>query len=124
MALRATPASDSLVLRADAGAGGADLAGRTLEFGVGAFAGAALTGTASVADLSVLGEAGGGLQGAVAGAAGVVGIADALPAVAAPVSCGSRGTTVLSKQRKAQSFKRIRSYDAHLRRACCWSGRS
>lgn len=79
-------ASDSLVLSADAGAGGADLAGRTLEFGVGAFADSTFTCTAAVTDLPVLGEAGGGLQGAVAGTTCVVGITDALPAITAAMS--------------------------------------
>lgn len=80
-------ATDSLVLSADAGAGGTDLAGWTLEFGVGAFAGSAFASTAAVTDLAVLGEAGGSLQGAVAGAACVVGVADAFPAFTASVSC-------------------------------------
>ena len=84
-------ASHSLVLSADARAGGTDLAGWTLEFGVGAFAEAALTGTAAVTDLPVLGEAGGRLQGAVAGAACVIGITDALPALTAPMSWLSTG---------------------------------
>lgn len=79
-------ASNSLLLGADAGAGGTDLTGWTLEFGVGAFADSTFTSTATITDLPVLGEAGGGLQGAVAGTACVVGVTDALPAFTAPMS--------------------------------------
>lgn len=82
---------DSLVLSADAGARGTDLTGRTLEFGVVAFADSALARTAAVTDLPVLGKAVGSVQGAVAGAAGVVGVTDALPAFAAAVSWKSTG---------------------------------
>lgn len=78
--------SYSLVLSADTGASGTDLTGWTLEFGIGAFAASAFTSTAAVTDLPVLGEAGGGFQGAVAGAACVVGITDALPAFTASMS--------------------------------------
>lgn len=74
------------MLLTDSGAGGADLAGRTLEFDIGAFADAAFTVTSAVTALAVLGHAGGLIHGAVAGAAGVVGVAHALPAFAAPVS--------------------------------------
>lgn len=80
----------SLVLGADSGAGGADLAGRALELGVGAFADSTLAFAAAVADLAVLGQAGGRLQRAVAGAARVVGVADALAALAASVSWHKR----------------------------------
>lgn len=78
--------SYSLVLSAHAGAGGTDLTGRTLEFGVGAFAGPAFTSASPVTDLPVLGETGGGVQGAVAGTARVVGVTDALPAFTAPMT--------------------------------------
>lgn len=74
------------MLNADTGAGGTDLAGWTLEFGVGAFAASTITYTAAVTELPVLGKAGGSLQGAVAGAACVVGITDALPAFTASMS--------------------------------------
>lgn len=77
---------DSLVLGADTRTGGTDLAGWSLEFGVGAFAGSTFALPPTVTDLPVLSEAGGGLQGAVAGAACVVGVTDALPALTAPVS--------------------------------------
>ena len=80
-------ASDLLVFRADAGAGRTDLAGWTLEFGIGTFADAAVASTTAVADLSVLGEAGGRVQGAVAGTACVVSVADAHPAFTASMSC-------------------------------------
>ncbi len=79
-------ASDSLVLSADTGAGGTDLTGRTLEFRVVAFADSTLTSTAAVTDLPVLSETGGGVQGAVAGTACVVGLTDALPAFTATMS--------------------------------------
>jgi len=74
------------VLGADAGAGGTELAGGALEFGVGTFAGPTLAGTAAVTDLPVLSEAAGAVQRAVAGAARVVGIADAFSAFAPPVT--------------------------------------
>lgn len=74
------------MLGADTWAGGTQLAGRPLKLGVGAFAGAALAGSPAIADLPVLGDAGGVVQGAVAGAARVVLVADAHPALAAPVS--------------------------------------
>lgn len=74
------------MLCADARAGGADLTGWTLELGVGAFAASTLTTTASITDLSVFGEAGGGVQGAVTSTPCVVGITDALPALTASVS--------------------------------------
>lgn len=79
-------AADLLVLSADTGTGWTSLACWTLEFGVGAFADSTVTCAATITDLPVLGEAGGGVQGAVAGAACVVGITDALPAFAASVS--------------------------------------
>ena len=69
-------------------AGGADLAGGALELGVGALALAALTGAAAVADLPVLGQAGGGVQGAVTRAARVVGLAHAHPALTLTVAWG------------------------------------
>lgn len=79
-------ASHSLVLSADAGAGRADLACRTLEFGVFAFADSTLAFTAAITELPVLGKAGGFIQGTFAGIACVVGVTDALPAFAASVS--------------------------------------
>lgn len=74
------------MLNANAGAGGTDLAGWTLELGVGTLAASTFTCAAAVAYLPVLGQTGGSVQGAVAGAAGVVGITDALPAFAASMS--------------------------------------
>lgn len=74
------------MLLTDSGAGGADLAGRTLEFDVGAFAGATFAVTSAVTELPVLGHARGFIHGAVAGTAGVVGVTNALPAFAASVS--------------------------------------
>lgn len=74
------------MFNADTWAGGTDLTGWTLEFGVGAFADSTFTSTTAVTDLPVLGEAGGSLQGAIAGTACVVGITDALPAFTAPMS--------------------------------------
>lgn len=65
------------MLRADPWAGGADLASGSLELGVGTFAYATLAGSPAVADLSVLGQAGGCIQRAVAGAARVVVVAHA-----------------------------------------------
>lgn len=47
-------ASDSLVFNANAWAGGTDLTGWTLEFGVGAFADSTFTRTTAVTDLPVL----------------------------------------------------------------------
>lgn len=82
-----TTASHLLVLCADAGAGGTDLTGWALEFGVVALADAAFTFTTAVTFLSILSETGGNLHGAVAGAARVVGVTDALPAFTASVSC-------------------------------------
>lgn len=79
-------APDVLVLSTDAGAGRTDLTGWTLEFGVGTFANAAFASTTAVADLSVLGQAGGSVEGAVTGAACVVGITDARPAFTASMS--------------------------------------
>lgn len=79
-------APDSLVFNANAWAGGTDLTGWTLEFGVGAFADSTFTSTTAVTDLPVLCEAGGCIQGAIAGTACVVGITYALPAFTAPMS--------------------------------------
>ena len=73
------------MLGADSRAGGACLAGGALELGVGTLADAALAGSPSVTDLLVGCQAGGGVQGAVAGAARVVGVADAHPALTAAV---------------------------------------
>lgn len=73
------------MLRADTWAGRTQLAGRPLKLGVGALAGAALAVPTAVTDLPVLGDAGGVIHGAVAGAARVVLVADAHPALAAPV---------------------------------------
>lgn len=83
------------MLSADARAGGADLTGWTLEFGVGTFADSTFTSTAAITDLPVLGEAGGSLQGAVTCTACVVGVTDALPAFTAPVSWKSMGKKLL-----------------------------
>lgn len=74
------------MLGADAGAGGTYLTGGTLELWVSALAVPTFAGSPSVTDLSVLGQTGGGVQGAVTGAAGVVGVTDTLPADAASVS--------------------------------------
>lgn len=79
-------ASDLLLLGADTRTGRTDLARRTLEFGFGAFADSTLANAAAVTELPVLGETGGVVQGTVAGAARVVGLADALPALTASVS--------------------------------------
>lgn len=78
---------DSLVLTADARTGGTDLTGGTLELWITTFAHSTFTFPTTVTLLPVLGKAGGFIQGAVAGAPRVVGIADALPALAASVSC-------------------------------------
>ena len=78
--------SGSLVLSADSGAGGADLTGGTLELGVGALADATLAGAPAITYLLVGCQAGGGVQGTVAGAACVVGIADTHPALTTPMS--------------------------------------
>ena len=84
----------SLVLGADIGAGGADLTGGALELGVGAFAGAAFAGAPPIADLLVGGQAGGGVQGAVAGTACVVVVAYANPALTAAMTYrGCQGNT-------------------------------
>lgn len=74
------------MLDADTGAGGTDLAGLTLEFGVGAFAYSTFTFPATVTQLPVLSDAGGLIHGAVAGAARVVGITLADSAHALTVS--------------------------------------
>lgn len=74
------------VLGAHSGAGGTRLTGLPLELGVVANTGATLTGSSSVTDLTVFGQTRGLVQGAVAGAARVVGVADALPALTAAVS--------------------------------------
>lgn len=74
------------MLGADPRAGGTQLAGGPLELGVGAFAAAALAVAPAIADLAVLGDAGGVVHGAVAGGARVVLVADAHPALAPPVS--------------------------------------
>ena len=78
--------SSSLVLGADSRAGGADLAGGALELGVCTLADATLAGSPPVTDLLVGCQAGGGVQGAVAGAARVVSVADTHPALAAAVT--------------------------------------
>lgn len=78
---------DSLVLTADARTGGAGLAGGTLELRITTFADSTVAFPTTVALLPILGHAGGFIQGAFAGAARVVGITDALPALAAAVSC-------------------------------------
>ena len=78
--------SSSLVLGADSRAGGAGLAGGALELGVCTFAGATLAGPPAVTDLLVGGQAGGVVQGAIAGAACPVGIADTHPALTAPMA--------------------------------------
>lgn len=78
--------SDSLVLGAHSQAGGAHLAGGTLEFGVGALAGAALAGAPAVADLLVAGQTRAVVQRAVAGAARPHGVTLAHSAVARSVT--------------------------------------
>lgn len=75
------------MLTADARTGGTDLAGGTLELRIVTFADSTFALPTTVTLLPVLGEAGGFLQGALAGAPRVVGVADALPALAASVSC-------------------------------------
>lgn len=74
------------MLGTDAGTGGTQLTGGPLEFGAGAPAASTFALAAAVTDLPVLGEAGGGVQRAVAGAAGVVCITDAFPAFTAAVT--------------------------------------
>lgn len=74
------------LLSADTGTGRTDLARRPLEFGFGAFADSALANTAAVTELPVLGEAGGVIQRTITGAACVVGLTDALPALTASMS--------------------------------------
>lgn len=78
--------SDSLVLGTHPQAGGAHLARGTLEFGVGALAGAALAGAPAVADLLVAGQTRAVVQGAVAGAARPHGVTLAHSAVAGSVT--------------------------------------
>lgn len=107
------------MLLADSGAGGADLAGRTLELDVRALAAAALAVASAVAQLPVLGHARGFVHGAVAGAAGVVGLADAPPALAASVSWRD-----IPKLSAPLGWDSGAAAAAHLHTACCWSGRS
>lgn len=80
------------MLSTDSGAGGADLTGGPLELGVGAPAGPALTDPSAVTDLLVGGQAGGGVQRAVAGASRVVSVTDTHPALTAAVSCRRNST--------------------------------
>lgn len=79
-------AGHSLVLETDTGAGGTDLTGWALEFGVRAFADSTYTLPTAVTFLPVLGKAGGSIHGAVAGAACVIGIAHAPPALTSAMS--------------------------------------
>lgn len=74
------------MLEADTGAGGTDLAGWALEFGVRAFADSTFTLPTTVTFLPVLGKAGRSIHGAVAGAARVVGVAYAPPALTSAMS--------------------------------------
>lgn len=78
--------SGSLVFSTDSGAGGADLTGGTLELGVSALADATLAGAPAITYLLVGCQAGGGVQGTVAGAARVVGITDTHPALTTSMS--------------------------------------
>lgn len=71
---------------ADTWAGRTHLAGRTLKLRVGALADPALAVPTTVTDLPVLGDAGGVIHGAVAGAAHVVVVTDAHPTLAAPMA--------------------------------------
>lgn len=74
------------MLSAHSQAGGAHLAGGTLELGVGTFAGAALAVAPAVAELLVAGQTRAVVQGAVAGAARPHGVALAHSAVARSVT--------------------------------------
>lgn len=65
--------------------GRADLTGGTLEFGVGALAGAAVTCASAVADLLIAGHACGVVQRAITGTSSPQWITDANPALAASV---------------------------------------
>lgn len=108
----------SLVLGAHSGAGGTRLTGLPLELGVVANTGATLTGSSSVTDLTVFGQTRGLVQGAVAGAARVVGVADALPALTAAVSCSK------TKAGFTDEPVVLDIPECYLHRACCWSGHS
>lgn len=116
---------DSLVLIADARTGGAGLAGGTLELRIITFADSTFALPTTVTLLPVLGEAGGFLQGAVAGAPRVVGVADALPALAASVSCEKAPTTVNTELNTGRTPLRLENvHIPHLHRACCSTGHS
>lgn len=74
------------MLGAHSQAGGAHLAGGTLELGIGALAGAALAGAPAVTELLVAGQTGAVVQRAVAGAARPHGVTLAHSAVARSVT--------------------------------------
>lgn len=74
------------MLKADTGTGGTDLAGWALEFGIIAFADSTFTLPTTVTFLPILGKAGGSIHGAVTGAACVVGVTYAPPAVTSAMS--------------------------------------